>query len=82
MFLARGALDPVPIVAISKALVSDEFYGLRRVWILDDQTVGTDGKRNVHLLRRERIFGPSICDGVVEWQEKQKAYGPMIVDVS
>jgi hypothetical protein len=82
MFLAREPLDPYPIAVVPKALVSDEFYGLRRVWMLDDQTVATNGKRDLHLLRKERIFGPSICDEVVEWQEMQKVYGPVIINGS
>jgi hypothetical protein len=78
MFLALSN----PIAVVPKALVSDKFYGLRRVWMLDDQIVGTNGQRDLHLLRKERIFGPSICDEVVEWQEMQKVYGPLITNGS
>lgn len=80
MFLSREHLDPDPILFVPKALVSNEFYGLRRVWILDDQAIGTNGKRQLSLLDRERFFGPSICDEVVELKEPQKVYGPVISD--
>jgi hypothetical protein len=62
-------------LAVPKALIPDKFSGLRRVWLLDFATI--DGKRQVTLLGRQRLFGPSICDDIVEWEGLKKIYGPV-----
>jgi len=63
------------ILAFPKALVSNRFSGLRRAWLLDFATI--DGKRECTLLGRQRLFGPSICDDIVEWEGLKKVYGPV-----
>jgi hypothetical protein len=57
------------LFVVPEALVPDELYGLRRAWILDDQSTGRNNERQLRLISRERIFGSCLCDEVVEWKE-------------